>query len=74
MTSTASNRTTIERVLDEFGFGDGVVNAGDEDAKALAAEVVRLRDAEMESMTRKYLHRGHGPQTPPERAAGANHE
>lgn len=63
------NRTPIERVLDEFGFGDGVANATDEDAKALAAEVVRFRDAEMESMTRKYLHRGHGPQTPPDSAS-----
>lgn len=63
---TAINRTPVEQVLDEFGFGDGAVNATDEDAKALAAEVVRLRDAEMESMTRKYLHRGHGPQTPPD--------
>ena len=50
----------LQAVLDEFGFGDGVVNASDSNAAAMAAEVVRLRSAEMEAMRRKYLDYGHG--------------
>ncbi len=33
----------IEAVLDEFNFGDGVVNAGDRDAERMAAEIASLR-------------------------------
>ena len=64
--SEQGEMANIRSVLHEFGFSDGVVNASDEDAERIAAEVVRLRtaieQAEMDDMRRKYLHYGHGPQ------------
>ncbi len=36
----------VDAVLDEFNFGDGVVNAGDRDAERMATEIVRLRRAQ----------------------------
>lgn len=31
-------------VLDEFNFGDGVINAGDVDAERMATEIIHLRE------------------------------
>lgn len=36
--------TTVDDVLAEFNFDDGVVNAGDEDARRMATEIAQLRE------------------------------